>query len=114
MENLQNFLLFHKDKCGKQGRKNIKKSLNTELEIEGILATMFDSRTNLSQQVLDEVKKHFPDKVFSSPIPRNVRLSEAPSYGQPIIKYDITSKGAEAYFALSREIISNNKEWSNG
>lgn len=89
--------------------KNIKKSLNKELEIEGILATMFDSRTNLSQQVLEEVKTHFPDKVFSTPIPRNVRLSEAPSYGQPIIKYDITSKGAEAYFALAREIINNNK-----
>ena len=94
--------------------KSIKKSLNPDLEIEGICGTMYDSRTNLSQQVLDEVKKHFPDKVFSQPIPRNVRLSEAPSYGQPIIKYDITSKGAEAYFALSREIISNNKEWSNG
>lgn len=94
--------------------KNIKKSLNKDLEIEGILATMFDTRTNLSQQVLDEVKKHFPDKVFVSPIPRNVRLSEAPSYGQPIIKYDITSKGAEAYFSLAREIIKNNKEWLNG
>ena len=94
--------------------KNIKKSLNPDLEIEGILATMYDGRTNLSQQVLDEVKKHFPDKVFATPIPRNVRLSEAPSYGQPIIKYDITSKGAEAYFALARDIISNNKEWSNG
>ena len=94
--------------------KSIKKSLNPNLEIEGICGTMYDSRTNLSQQVLDEVKKHFPDKVFSQPIPRNVRLSEAPSYGQPIIKYDITSKGAEAYFALSREIITNNKEWSNG
>lgn len=91
--------------------KNIKKALNPELEIEGICGTMFDVRTNLSQQVLDEVKKHFPDKVFSTPIPRNVRLSEAPSYGQPIIKYDITSKGAEAYFALAREIIANNKEW---
>lgn len=90
--------------------KSIKKSLNKELEIEGICATMYDSRTNLSQQVLDEVKKHFPDKVFNTPIPRNVRLSEAPSYGQPIIKYDITSKGADAYFALAREIISNNKE----
>ena len=94
--------------------KNIKKSLNTDLEIEGIIATMFDSRTNLSQQVLDEVKKHFPDKVFSTPIPRSVRLSEAPSYGQPIIKYDITSKGAEAYFSLAREVINNNKEWLNG
>lgn len=94
--------------------KTIKKSLNKDLEIEGIVATMFDMRTNLSQQVLDEVKKHFPDKVFSTPIPRNVRLSEAPSYGQPIIKYDITSKGAEAYFSLAREVINNNKEWLNG
>ncbi len=94
--------------------KSIKKSLNKNLDIEGILATMFDSRTNLSHQVLEEVKKHFPDKVFDTPIPRNVRLSEAPSYGQPIIKYDITSKGAEAYFSLAREIINNNKEWSNG
>lgn len=94
--------------------KTIKKSLNPDLEIEGILATMYDGRTNLSNQVLDEVKKHFPDKVFATPIPRNVRLSEAPSYGQPIIKYDITSKGAEAYFALARDIITNNKEWSNG
>ena len=90
--------------------KSIKKSLNKNLEVEGIVATMFDSRTNLSQQVLDEVKKHFPDKVFATPIPRNVRLSEAPSYGQPIIKYDITSKGADAYFALARDIIKNNKE----
>lgn len=89
--------------------KSIKKSLNKDLDIEGIIATMYDSRTNLSTQVLDEVTKHFPDKVFSTPIPRNVRLSEAPSYGQPIIKYDITSKGAEAYFALARDIINNNK-----
>ena len=90
--------------------KSIRKSFNKSLEIEGILATMFDSRTNLSRQVLDEVKAHFEDKVFSAAIPRNVRLSEAPSYGQPIIKYDITSKGADAYFALAREIIKNNKE----
>lgn len=90
--------------------KNIRKSYNKDLEIEGILATMFDSRTNLSKQVLDEVTTHFSDKVFSVQIPRNVRLSEAPSYGQPIIKYDITSKGADAYFALAREVIKNNKE----
>ncbi len=94
--------------------KTIKKSLNKGIDIEGIVATMFDLRTNLSQQVLDEVTKHFPDKVFKTPIPRNVRLSEAPSYGQPIIKYDITSKGAEAYFALARDVIDNNKEWLNG
>lgn len=90
--------------------KYIRKSFNKNLEIEGILATMFDSRTNLSKQVLEEVKAHFGDKVFGTPIPRNVRLSEAPSYGQPIIKYDITSKGADAYFALAREVIKNNKE----
>lgn len=87
---------------------SIKKSLNKNLEIEGIIATMYDSRTNLASQVMDEVKKYFPDKVFETPIPRNVRISEAPSYGQPIIKYDITSKGAEAYFALARDIIKNN------
>lgn len=90
--------------------KNIKKSMNPDIEIEGILATMYDGRTNLSNQVLEEVKKYFPDKVFKTLIPRNVRLSEAPSHGQPIIKYDITSKGAEAYFSLAREIIANNKE----
>ena len=90
--------------------KSMRKTYNKNLELEGILATMFDSRTNLSKQVLDEVKTHFEDKVFASTIPRNVRLSEAPSYGQPIIKYDITSKGADAYFSLAREIIKNNKE----
>lgn len=93
--------------------KSIKK-FNPNLEIEGIVATMYDARTNLSQQVLGEITKHFGELVFETPIPRNVRISEAPSYGQPIIKYDITSKGAEAYFALSRDIISKNKEWSNG
>lgn len=90
--------------------KNIRKAFNKDLELEGILATMFDSRTNLSKQVLEEVKTHFGEKVFSTQIPRTVRLSEAPSYGQPIIKYDITSKGADAYFALAREVIKNNKE----
>lgn len=88
--------------------RNIKKSSNAGLEIEGILATMFDSRTNLSSQVLDEVKKYFPDKVYNTVIPRNIRLSEAPSFGEPIIKYDITSKGADAYFSLAKELISNN------
>lgn len=88
--------------------KAIRKKLNTSLSIEGILPTMFDGRTNLSIQVLEELKKYFPDKVFKSIIPRNVRLSEAPSFGEPITKYDITSKGAEAYIALAREIIANN------
>jgi len=86
--------------------KSIRKKLNKKLEIEGILATMFDGRTNLSIQVLEELKKYFPDKVCKTVIPRNVRISEAPSYGEPIIKYDITSKGAEAYLSLAREIIS--------
>ena len=89
--------------------KMIRKKLNPALEIEGILATMFDGRTNLSIQVLDELKKYFPYKVFKTIIPRNVRLSEAPSYGEPIIKYDITSKGAEAYISLAREVIAKNK-----
>lgn len=86
--------------------KTIKRSLNRSLEIEGIIATMYDKRTNLSQQVYDEVNEHFPDKLFKTVIPRNVRLSEAPSFGMPIIKYDITSAGAEAYFSLAREIMS--------
>ena len=89
--------------------KSIKKSLNKALDIEGILATMYDKRTNLSEQVYNEVKEHFPDKTYNTVIPRNVRLSEAPSFGEPIIKYDITSVGAEAYFSLAREIIEKNK-----
>ncbi len=88
----------------------IRQKLNPTLDIEGILATMFDGRTNLSIQVLDELKKYFGSKVYKTVIPRNVRLSEAPSYGEPIIKYDITSKGAESYLALSREVISHNTE----
>lgn len=87
----------------------IKKSFNTKLEIEGIVATMYDKRTNLSAQVFDEVKKHFPDKLYRTYIPRNVRLSEAPSFGLPIIKYDITSLGAQAYFLLAKEVIEANK-----
>ena len=88
--------------------KTIRKSLNKSLNIEGILATMYDKRTNLSEQVYNEVKEHFPDKTYQTVIPRSVRLSEAPSFGEPIIKYDITSSGAEAYFALAREVIKNN------
>lgn len=70
---------------------------------------MYDKRTNLSAQVFDEVKKHFPDKLYRTYIPRNVRLSEAPSFGLPIIKYDITSLGAQAYFLLAKEVIEANK-----
>ncbi len=83
----------------------IQKHLNTQLEISGIVLTMFDARTNLSIQVVDEVKEHFKGKVFSTIIPRNVRLSEAPSHGQPITRYDIKSKGAQVYIDLAREVI---------
>ena len=89
--------------------KTIKKKLNPKIEIEGVLGTMYDGRTNLSIQVLDEVKKYFPDKVYKTIIPRNVRLSESPSFGEPIINYDRTSKGADAYMALAKEVIRNNQ-----
>lgn len=88
--------------------KSIKKQLNADLEIEGILLTMYDSRTNLSMMVAEEVKKFFPNKVYHTVIPRNVRLSEAPSYGQPIITYDPYSRGAESYLALANEVIGSN------
>lgn len=88
--------------------RKIKKSYNPGIEIEGVLGTMYDGRTNLSIQVLDEVKKYFPDLVYKSIIPRNVKLSEAPSFGEPIIRYDRTSKGADAYVALAKEVIRKN------
>jgi chromosome partitioning protein len=87
----------------------IKQALNPKLEIEGILLTMFDSRNNLSQQVALEVKSHFKDKVFKTIIPRNVRLSEAPSHGKPVLLYDIHSKGAESYLNLAKEIMADGK-----
>lgn len=83
----------------------IKKHLNTKLELCGIVLTMFDARTNLSIQVVDEVKAHFGDKVFKTVIPRNVRLSEAPSHGKPISKYDAKSKGALLYSELAKEVM---------
>ncbi len=85
----------------------IKQSLNPKLEIEGILLTMFDVRNNLSHQVAHEVKSHFKDKVFKTVIPRNIRLSEAPSHGKPALLYDIHSKGAESYLNLAREMMGN-------
>jgi len=87
----------------------IKRYLNPELEIEGILLTMFDVRNNLSHQVAEEVRNHFKDKVFKTIIPRNVKLSEAPSHGKPILLYDINSKGAESYLSLAKEILFNGK-----
>ena len=87
--------------------KLVKKHLNSNLEIEGVLLTMFDARTNLSIQVVDEVKEYFKNKVFRTIIPRNVRLSEAPSHGKPVITYDPRSRGAEVYQELAGEIIEN-------
>jgi chromosome partitioning protein len=87
----------------------VQKNLNQNLEIEGDLLTMFDSRLNLSKQVAKEVKDYFGDKVYASVIPRNVRLSEAPSFGKPIILYDIFSTGAKGYMKLAKEVIERCK-----
>lgn len=88
----------------------IRASLNSRLEIEGILLTMYDDRTNLSRQVVDEIRIHFKEKVFETVVPRNVRLGEAPSFGKPIMLYDIRSKGSESYLNLAREIIQNERK----
>lgn len=85
----------------------VQKHLNVSLQIEGVLLTMFDARTNLGIQVIDEVKKYFQDKVYETIIPRNIRLSEAPSYGKSIIDYDVKSKGAELYMELAKEVLEN-------
>ena len=82
----------------------VKRGLNPRLALEGVLLTMFDSRTNLSLQVAEEVKRHFPGQVYATVIPRNVRLSEAPSHGKPVTAYDPYSRGAEAYRALAEEL----------
>ena len=82
----------------------VKRGLNPQLALEGVLLTMFDSRTNLSLQVAQEVKRHFPGQVYATVVPRNVRLSEAPSHGKPVLDYDPWSRGAEAYRALAEEI----------
>lgn len=85
----------------------VQKQLNSDLQIEGVLLTMLDARTNLGIQVIEEVKKYFQNKVFDTIIPRNVRLSEAPSHGKPILLYDPKSKGAEVYLELAKEVIAN-------
>ena len=87
--------------------KLVQRHLNKNLEIEGVLLTMYDARTNLGQQVIAEVKKHFGPQVYQTVIPRNVRLSEAPSYSQPAVIYDVKSKGAEAYIELAKEVKAN-------
>lgn len=90
--------------------KLVQKNLNDNLEIEGVVMTMYDSRTKLSTQVSEEVKKYFGDKVFNTVIPRNIRLSEAPSHGLPITMYDPLSKGARTYKKLAKELITKNKQ----
>lgn len=89
--------------------KSVQKIHNPDLDIEGMLLTMFDSRLRLSNQVVEEVRKHFADMVFDTIIQRNVRLSEAPSYGESIIKYDASSKGAANYLNLANEVVKKNK-----
>jgi len=85
----------------------VQKNLNPALTLEGVVLTMFDARTNLSIQVVDEVKNHFRHKVYQTIIPRNVRLSEAPSHGQPVTKYDPKSRGSQVYFDLAKEVIDD-------
>ncbi len=87
----------------------VKEGLNPQLEIEGILLTMYDARLNLANQVADELKQHFPNKVYKTVINRSVRLAEAPSHGMPIILYDVNSPGAQSYLALAREVIGRHK-----
>jgi chromosome partitioning protein len=97
--------------------RRVKQALNPNLSLLGVLLTMHSSRTTLSSQVHDEVKKHFPDKVFDAIIPRNVRLAEAPSYGQPISKHDGWSKGARSYKTLAKEVhkrVVNNEKGRDG
>ena len=89
--------------------KIIQNRLNPELQIEGFLLTMYDSRLNLSNQVLEEVRRHFHEMVFETVITRNIRLSEAPSFGIPALSYDVSSRGAQAYLNLARELLQKNK-----
>ena len=88
----------------------VEASLNPGLEMEGVLLTMYDERTSLSRQVVEEVRKFFTNKVFHTVIPRNVRLGEAPSFGQPVLVYDVRSRGAEAYLAFAAEVLRHEEE----
>jgi chromosome partitioning protein len=90
--------------------RRVQHQLNPNLALEGILLTMYDERTNLSRQVKEDLSKHFGDSLLKSMIPRNIRLGEAPSFGKPVLLYDIKSKGAEAYLHLAREIISHGNQ----
>jgi len=88
----------------------VRATFNPTLKVQGILLTMFDERTNLSSQVREELRSHFPDKIFETFIPRNIRLAEAPSFGKPALLYDIRSKGSESYIRLAREILNYEKK----
>ena len=88
----------------------VRETLNPTLDVLGILLTMFDERTNLSSQVREELRSHFPDKIFETVIPRNIKLAEAPSFGKPALLYDIRSKGSESYIRLAREILNYEKK----
>ena len=88
----------------------MKERLNPDLEIEGVVFTMYDGRTNLSQQVVENVKNNLDQKIYNSVIPRNVRLAEAPSYGMPVLLYDAKSTGAESYRMLAREVMSRGEK----
>ena len=90
--------------------RRVQRGLNPALEIDGVLLTMVDERTNLSQQVMGEIREHFKEKVYRATIPRSVRLGEAPSFGKPILLYDIRSKGAEAYLDLAKEMMAHEKK----
>ena len=86
--------------------RRVQRALNPELTVEGVLLTMVDERTNLTQQVIHDIREHFKDEVFRTQIPRSVRLAEAPSFGKPVLLYDIRSKGAEAYLELAKELVN--------
>jgi chromosome partitioning protein len=88
----------------------VQKNLNPALQIEGVLLTMYDGRLNLSRQVAEEAKEYFGPKVYRTTIPRNVRIAEAPSFGKPIVLYDILSVGAKSYLSLAREVIARGKK----
>ena len=92
----------------------VQKLFNPKLKIEGVLLTMYDARTNLSSEVSSEVRKHFKEKAYKTYIPRNIKLSEAPSFGKSIFDYDMSCEGARVYVALTKEVLDNNKEVNNG
>jgi len=89
--------------------ERVRDTFNPLLSMEGLVVTMFDERTNLARQVVDDIRKHFGERVFHTVIPRNVRLGEAPSFGKPVLAYDIKSRGAEAYLALAREFLKRRR-----